>query len=40
MPHLEPVGFTAEVAKTRRGLGADNGDPDELHWCRELLVAP
>ena len=36
---LEPVGFTAEVAKTRRGLGADHGDPDEFNRCWELLVA-
>src|SRR5271166_2412822 len=36
---LEPVGFTAEVAKTCRGLRANHGDPDEFNWCRELLVA-
>ena len=36
---LEPVGFPAEVAKTRRGLGADHGDPDELDGGWEPLVA-
>ena len=35
---LEQIGFPAEVAQTRRGLGADDGDPDEFDRCRELLV--
>ena len=27
---VEPIGLTPEVAQARRGLGADDGDPDEL----------
>ena len=36
---LEQIGFTPEVAKTRRGLGTDHDDPDEFNRCWELLVA-
>ena len=36
---LEPVGFTAKVTEPSRGLWADHGDPDEINWCWELLVA-
>ena len=36
---MEQIGLTAEVAKPCRGLGTDDGDPDELNRCRELLVA-
>src|SRR5208337_5410013 len=36
---LEPVGFTAEVSESSRGLGADHGDPDEFNRGWELLVA-
>ena len=35
---LEPVGLPAEVAQARRGLGADDGDPDELDRGGEALV--
>ena len=35
---LEPVGLPAEVAQARRGLGADDGDPDELLRGGEALV--
>ena len=35
---LEPVGFPLEVAQPRRGLGADDGDPDEIDRCRKSLV--
>jgi hypothetical protein len=36
---VEPVGLAAEVAQPRRGLGADDGDPDVLDRGGEPPVA-
>jgi hypothetical protein len=37
---MKQISFTAEVSEPSRGLGTDDGDPDEFNGCRKLFVAP
>ncbi len=36
---MEQIGLTLEVSEPGRGLGTNDGDPDEFNRCRQSLVA-